>query len=83
MTAKNIILIDRIKYTLAQPRCRTTALRVALFVGTVLFSINHGSAVVNDEMSNERWLSGIVTYMVPFMVSIHGQSQSQGRPTSV
>lgn len=76
MTAKNINSIDRIRYTLAQSRCRLTALRVALFVGTVLFTINHGTAVVNDEMSSERWISGLLTYMVPFMVSIHGQSRS-------
>ncbi|MEL6776354.1 MAG: nitrate/nitrite transporter NrtS [Cyanobacteria bacterium J06597_16] len=66
--------LKKMKYTLAQQHCRATALRVALFVGTVLFSLNHGSALMNDEMSQQRWISGILTYMVPFMVSIHGQS---------
>ncbi|MEL6940595.1 MAG: nitrate/nitrite transporter NrtS [Cyanobacteria bacterium J06598_1] len=47
---------------------------MALFVGTLLFSINHGAAVLNDEMSSERWVSALLTYAVPFMVSIHGQS---------
>ncbi|MEO0648741.1 MAG: nitrate/nitrite transporter NrtS [Cyanobacteria bacterium J06650_10] len=77
MNAEKTNTIHRIKWTLAQPRCRTTALRVALFVGTLLFTINHGSAVMNDEMSSERWVSGLLTYMVPFMVSIHGQSSRQ------
>lgn len=66
--------LKKMKHTLAQQHSRATALRVALFVGTVLFSINHGSALMNDEMSQQRWISGILTYMVPFMVSIHGQS---------
>ncbi|MEL6552569.1 MAG: nitrate/nitrite transporter NrtS [Cyanobacteria bacterium J06621_11] len=77
MNAEKTNTIHRIKWTLAQPHCRMTALRVALFVGTLLFTINHGSAVMNDEMSSERWVSGLLTYMVPFMVSIHGQSSRQ------
>lgn len=66
--------LQRMKQTFAQQHCRATAMRVALFVGTVLFSINHGSALVNDEMSPTRWASGLITYLVPFTVSIHGQS---------
>jgi len=66
--------IRRIKFTLAQEHCRIKALRVALCVGTLLFTINHGSAVINGEMSTVRWVSGLLTYAVPFMVSIHGQS---------
>ncbi|MGD1900396.1 MAG: nitrate/nitrite transporter NrtS [Phormidesmis sp.] len=71
--------IIRIKRTLSQSRCRLTALRVALFVGSVLFAINHGSAVLNGEMSSTRWVSGLLTYTVPFMVSIHGQSSRRSR----
>ena len=54
-------------------------MRVALLVGTLLFTINHGSAVLKGEMSTQRWVSGLLTYSVPFMVSIHGQSRSRGR----
>ncbi|MGB3570900.1 MAG: nitrate/nitrite transporter NrtS [Phormidesmis sp.] len=54
-----------------------SALRVALFVGTILFSINHGRALLNGEMNGGRWFSAVLTYMVPFMVNIHGQSSCQ------
>jgi len=70
-------MIARIRLTLAQQHCRKSALRVALFVGTILFSINHGRALLNGEMNGGRWLSALLTYMVPFMVSIHGQSSCQ------
>ncbi|MEM9092816.1 MAG: nitrate/nitrite transporter NrtS [Cyanobacteria bacterium P01_F01_bin.53] len=66
--------IYRMRQTVAQHRCRVTAIRVALFVGTLLFSINHGSALIDGDMSRDRWLSGLLTYLVPFTVSIHGQS---------
>ena len=72
-------VIAQISATLKQPRCRKTAFRVALFVGTVLFSINHGSALLNQEMSRDRWLSAAITYCIPFMVSIHGQSSTRQR----
>ena len=62
--------------TLKQPRARATAIRVALCVGTILFSINHGRALLAQEMTGSRWVSAILTYLVPFMVSIHGQSQT-------
>jgi len=34
---------------------------VALVVGSLLFAINHGSAVLR-EMTRERWLMGLVPY---------------------
>lgn len=69
-----------IYFTVTQKPCRTTAIRVALIVGTILFTINHGSAVVAHEMSYGRWVSALLTYMVPFIVSIHGQSTCQVLP---
>ncbi|MEM6450978.1 MAG: nitrate/nitrite transporter NrtS [Cyanobacteria bacterium P01_D01_bin.105] len=72
-------IIQQILATIRQPQCRRTAFRVALVVGTVLFTINHGSALLAQEMNQTRWLAAISTYCVPFMVSIHGQSQ--GRKT--
>lgn len=50
-----------------------TALKVALFIGSLLFTINHGWAVLTGQMTFERWISGGLTYIVPYMVSIHGQ----------
>jgi len=69
--------VKRIRFTLAQQRCRKIALRVAVVVGTVLFTINHGQAALGGEMSSGRWLSAMLTYCVPFMVSIHGQSSQK------
>ncbi|MFK8186583.1 MAG: nitrate/nitrite transporter NrtS [Phormidesmis sp.] len=72
-------IIKQILFTIRQPRCRKTAFRVALVVGTVLFSINHGSALLSHEMNRDRWLAAVFTYCVPFMVSIHGQSMARRR----
>lgn len=52
---------------------RSGAVKVALVVGTVLFTINHGSALANSKMTPSRWLAGLLTYAVPYSVNIHGQ----------
>ena len=49
------------------------AIKVALGVGTVLFSINHGPALANGKMTPTRWLAGLLTYGIPYSVNIHGQ----------
>ena len=54
-----------------------TAVRVALIVGTILFIINHGSALLEGKMTKRRWISGLLTYLVPYAVNIHGQYISQ------
>ncbi|PSO49812.1 MAG: hypothetical protein BRC33_05500 [Cyanobacteria bacterium SW_9_44_58] len=56
-----------------------SALRVALIIGTLLFVINHGSALVQGKMSRSRWGSAMLTYLVPYAVNIHGQLMSQKR----
>ena len=66
--------LKKMALTLANPHCRATAIRVALVVGSLLFAINHGGALMHHEMNRNRWLSGLLTYFVPFLVSIHGQS---------
>ncbi|ACA98022.1 MULTISPECIES: nitrate/nitrite transporter NrtS2 [Cyanophyceae] len=58
---------------------RPTAIRVALFVGTVHFCINHGVAVLNGTMTSTRWLAAAITYCVPYCVNIHGQLVSRLR----
>jgi hypothetical protein len=62
---------------LRNPDMMPTALRVAFIVGTLLFSINHGSAALQGKMSRARWFSAIITYAVPYCVNIHGQLSSQ------
>ncbi|MGD1856591.1 MAG: nitrate/nitrite transporter NrtS [Leptolyngbyaceae cyanobacterium] len=52
---------------------RTEAAKVALVVGTILFSINHGPALANGKMTPSRWLAGLLTYCIPYSVNIHGQ----------
>ena len=70
-------------FALINPKLASTAVRVAMFVGSILFTINHGSALIQGEMTNGRWFSGIITYMVPYMVSVHGQVISRSRRARV
>lgn len=68
---------------LVTPKYAKKGLKVALFVGTAIFMINHGTALVQGKMTPQRWLSGTLTYCVPYFVSIHGQwsnSKSQSAP---
>jgi len=62
---------------LVTPPLARRAVRVALFVGTVLFLINHGAAVRTGTMTQARWISAGLTYLVPYAVSIHGQYLGQ------
>lgn len=58
---------------------RPTALKMALVVGSLLFAMNHGGAVLRGEMTRERWLMGLFSYLVPYTVSIHGQNSTRSR----
>jgi hypothetical protein len=60
-------------------RFRPTAIRVAVVVGSLLFTINHGSAVWQGKMTSDRWISSFLTYLVPYTVSIHGQFVARSR----
>ena len=62
---------------LRDPSMTPSALRVALIVGTILFSINHGNAFLKGKMNSSRWLSSLLTYAVPYCVNIHGQVSSR------
>jgi hypothetical protein len=61
------------------PVFRNTALKVSIIVGSVLFVVNHGAAVIEGDMSIERWLGAAVTYLVPYTVSVHGQFVAKSR----
>lgn len=50
-----------------------TGLRTALVVGSLLFGINHGGALLRHEMTIERWISVLLTYAMPYLVSVYGQ----------
>ena len=50
-----------------------TGLKTALVVGSLLFLINHGAAFWRGEMNFERWISGLLSYLMPYLVSVCGQ----------
>lgn len=64
---------------LFDPKLAPTALKVSLIVGSVLFTINHGAALAKGEMNRTRWFSGLITYVVPYSVNIHGQYSNRRR----
>jgi hypothetical protein len=64
---------------LVDPKLMPTALRVAVVVGSLLFVINHGTAVLRREMTSERWTSVGLTYLMPYLVNIHGQYAHRSR----
>lgn len=64
---------------LVDKKLMPTGLRVAAIVGSLLFVINHGSALINGRMTRDRWISAGLTYAVPYMVNIHGQYVSRTR----
>ena len=71
--------INRYLQALIDPQLAPSALKVALVVGSILFVINHGTAVLQGKMNRGRWLSAILTYLVPYGVNIHGQHTSRSR----
>lgn len=64
---------------LVNPKLAPTALKVSLLVGSALFVINHGTALLQGEMTRQRWLSGGISYFVPYCVNIHGQYVNRKR----
>ncbi|MBE9080227.1 nitrate/nitrite transporter NrtS [Romeria aff. gracilis LEGE 07310] len=65
--------------SLVNPEMAPTGIRVALIVGSALFAINHGNALMHNRMQRSRWISGAITYIVPYMVNIHGQYSNHRR----
>lgn len=59
--------------SLFDPKLAVPAGKVALLVGSLLFIINHGEAWLNNQMTAHRWFSAFLSYVVPYMVSIHGR----------
>ena len=49
----------------------TTAIKVALLVGTILALINHGAAILAGELSGTRLGQIALTYLVPYCVSTY------------
>lgn len=53
-----------------------TALKLAVLVGSLLLCIDRGDALLRHEMTLEQWLSVGLTYLMPYLVNIHGQYTS-------
>ena len=58
------------------PNLVPTAFKVSLVVGSILFSLNHGSALIKGNLSRDRAIAGLLTYLIPYSVSIHGQAST-------
>ncbi|MBD2362959.1 nitrate/nitrite transporter NrtS [Anabaena minutissima FACHB-250] len=58
---------------LGNKKMMPTAVKVALVVGSILFTINHGAALIKGQMTRDRWIAASLTYIVPYLVNIHGQ----------
>lgn len=59
--------------SLFDKRYAASGMKVALVVGLVLFLINHGAALINGEMNANRWVSTLLSFLVPYVVNIHGR----------
>ncbi len=49
------------------------ALRVALIVGTILNFINHYDLLLGHQFTTKELIQIVLTYVVPYFVSTHGQ----------
>lgn len=58
---------------LFDPELAFSAGKVAFVVGSILFVINHAEAWLDNHMTGHRWFSAVLSYLVPYMVSIHGR----------
>jgi len=76
-------IVKEYSRALINPKLASTAVKVAIIVGSVLFTINHGNALRKGKMTRDRWVSGLLTYIVPYMVSVHGQFISKAKKNSL
>jgi hypothetical protein len=49
------------------------AMKLALVVGTILALINHGQAIFTGQLTFDRIIPILITYCVPFSVSMYSQ----------
>ena len=73
MTLRTMNPLKEYLNALVDVKLMRTAVKVSVIVGSVLLTINHGSALVQGKMTRDRWISGLLTYIVPYAVNIHGQ----------
>ena len=56
------------------------ALKVALVVGTLLAAINYGDKILAGAMAGGDWLKLLLTYLVPFGVSLYSAYKAVRQP---
>jgi hypothetical protein len=56
---------------LAQKALHIRALSIALIVGTLLCLINQGDIIITGHIANIQWTKLILTYLVPYGVSLY------------
>lgn len=78
-THRPTVTLADYRQSLKNPAFVPQALRMALIIGSLVFSINHGKALLQNEMTRDRWLSGTLSFVMPYLVSVYGQTQCQLR----
>ena len=68
--------------SLVNPNYAPLGIKVAIVVGSILFTINHGTTLIKGKMNQERWISATISYLVPYMVCIYGQYTSSTKHKS-
>lgn len=76
---KQIQFVQGYLAALGNPAFVSTGVRVSLVVGSMLLLINHGSALMAGNMNRDRWISALLTYLVPYGVSVHGQYSNHAK----
>ena len=64
-----------VRHAILYPRVRDRALRVALFVGVVLFAINQLDVVLRGELTPVVAAKILLTFAVPYSVSTYSALQ--------
>lgn len=59
------------------------ALKFAFMIGSFLFVMNHGPALIKGEMTAHRWFSAMLGYGVPLVTSIYCPCARRSSPPNV
>ena len=51
-------ILKEYSFALINPKLASTAVRVAIVVGSILFTINHGHALIKGKMTRDREVPG-------------------------
>lgn len=54
----------------------STAIRVALVVGTLLIAINYGDKILAGSLTPADWIKMFLTYCVPYCVSSYSSAKA-------